>query len=529
MVRKMTVIILAMWLTVSFAFAMGNPESEVAQAEKMTITWLGANQPGYITKAENVIELELEKIFDVELVTVQVDTKNDEQVNVLLAGGDVPDYIYVPQVGVVGKWADSKIIRPYTIDMMKENAPYLYETVEAADTANYAWKNLTHKGQLYGIPVVNNVIQAGHLMVTRKDWLDAVGADIDLEFMKEFGAFNVYKQATAQTLDEFGDMLEKFRTNDPDGNGKRDTYARSQSGADGLGWGAFPYVFGAYGFKADSWIKRDSKIVWSNVSDDFKNATKVLADWYKREIIDPEFIVDKTKPIRTKFVSGRLATHLGGSSEVGLRSDKVLGLLQANVPDLEPVYLTPPTGPMGTRGSAGRLPVRKDRNAFFGAGASDEKVAKILQMLNRIHSDLEIYTIAAIGLEGQHWDYDESGERISRDEWISPEGYADLGGQKFMLSNWIDNLNSVIRMPSWRLTGYNLGIEWPTWFEDFDASGVESFNANRAELEKIEDQFFYNAVTGKIDVDAAWADYLTAWKKAGGQEASDDVNKASMQ
>ena len=95
---------------------------------------------------------------------------------------------------------------------------------------------------------------------------------------------------------------------------------------------------------------------------------------------------------------------------------------------------------------------------------------------------------------------------------------------RFVLSN---GHGSMLLYSVLHLSGYDLGMEWPTWFEDYDASGVASFNEARAELEKIEDQFFYNAVTGKIDVDTAWDAYLLAWNKAGGEEATADVNKAA--
>lgn len=79
---------------------------------------------------------------------------------------------------------------------------YVYPNLATANkTIN---RNITVDGRVYGIYRARTVGRQG--VTYRKDWLENVG------------------MSEPKTLDEFGEMLEKFTNNDPNKSGKNDTY-----------------------------------------------------------------------------------------------------------------------------------------------------------------------------------------------------------------------------------------------------------------------------------------------------------------
>ena len=47
-------------------------------------------------------------------------------------------------------------------------------------------------------------------------------------------------------------------------------------------------------------------------------------------------------------------------------------------------------------------------------------------------------------------------------------------------------------------------------------------------LDTIRDEFFFAAVTGEIDIDAEWDNYVQTWMDAGGTEYMAELEKAPI-
>lgn len=47
---------------------------------------------------------------------------------------------------------------------------------------------------------------------------------------------------------------------------------------------------------------------------------------------------------------------------------------------------------------------------------------------------------------------------------------------------------------------------------------IVSFEENKTVLETIINRFYYNAITGKIDIEAEWDKYVEEWLENGGKE-----------
>src|SRR5690606_721313 len=86
------------------------------------------------------------------------------------------------------------------------------------------------------------------------------------------------------------------------------------------------------------------------------------------------------------------------------RSDTTpLGALLARNPAAEPVLIPPVTGESGMAGTFNMSTLQQQPNIYFGVNTSDEKLIRILQMLNAIYSDEKMYALVEYGIEGEHY------------------------------------------------------------------------------------------------------------------------------
>lgn len=132
-------------------------------------------------------------------------------------------------------------------------------------------------------------------VVYNKQWLDNLNAEVP------------------ETLDEFVELMYRFTNEDPDGNGKDDTYGFSTS--------MLNVIFGAYGsfpgflhMDYGHWYEVDGKLVSSNVMDGNEEALKLIKQLYDDGVIDPEFITGENKggywALSHSFMNGRIGvTH----------------------------------------------------------------------------------------------------------------------------------------------------------------------------------------------------------------------------
>ena len=53
----------------------------------------------------------------------------------------------------------------------------------------------------------------------------------------------------------------------------------------------------------------------------------------------------------------------------------------------------------------------------------------------------------------------------------------------------------------------------------------EEFQVLSADVKGVEDEFFFKAIAGEIDIDAAWDGYVASWRNAGGDRLLAEVTR----
>lgn len=222
--------------------------------------------------------------------------RGEQKMNVSIASGDLPDIVplnaaQLRQLATAGKLADlteiyEKYASPVTKDLMDQAGP--------APMAS-----ATFDGKLLAMPVVTGTIDGAHLIWVRTDWLKKLGLE------------------PPKKMDDVFTIMDAFTNQDPDGNGKNDTYGMAMNkdlygfftGLEGFfnGFHAYPRFGGLA-----NWIEDDKgNLIFGSIQPEVKTALGKLQELYKKGYIDPEFGVKDWAKEKELIVSGRIGLFFG--------------------------------------------------------------------------------------------------------------------------------------------------------------------------------------------------------------------------
>ena len=492
-----------------------------------------------------------EKKFNVKLNYIHIDEGGDrrEQLNLKIATGTIPDVakVSLPEISLYTKQG---ILAEVPEETIRKNMPGYYKILQDYDPNLLKYTKIDGKNMgLAGISVYGGIPRAA---VIRSDWLKNVGIG-----------------KVPATLDELGDAFLKFRNNDPDQNGKKDTYALScPSDWDGDLW--FQSVFGAYGTNPFMWLEKDGKLQYGFTMPETKDALKLLNKWYSEEIIDPEFITDKarnseTEDIATKFAKGKLGylDHLNfddhqwdndghisyrwfannpawskwweenKDDQNKLYGTKVFTDFDDSVP--QPIYIDMPpvTGPDGKSGynQAGYLSFV----FMFGKQLEEDpqKLEKLLKILEYENQDEETYLMLGAGPEGENWITGKDGVKLLNPDWTKHKHYHPqfkiVGTCWTTLPMYWTNPDyiSIVGGPRAEQRSERTADiikKFPSYENKVKVSLPSQ--AKYAELTDTRiKEYIIKAITGDIDIDSTFDDMVGRWSKDGGDALTKEANE----
>lgn len=283
-----------------------NQESPKGMPDKfdpvVELTTVSANGPSVQlpegdTVDDNAWTRHLEEEFGIKVKTLwnAPGEQYDQKVNLAITSGDIPDFFMVnPQQ--FAQLAEADLIEDLT-EVYENYAPENVKTV--MDEAGEAvLKAATIDGKLMAIPFAGKEQENASILWIRKDWMEKLNLP------------------DPKSMDDVLKIAEAFTTQDPDGNGKDDTYGLAINKEIMMTRGLFN------GFHAyhDIWIKDDSgNLVYSNIQPEFKEALAALQEMYKKGLIDPEFGVKDTTKVAEDYGKEKIGMAFGSRSAVGFK------------------------------------------------------------------------------------------------------------------------------------------------------------------------------------------------------------------
>lgn len=421
--------------------------------------------------------------LDIKLITPPADGYGDA-LNVIMASDDLPDMLLSYDANWFESYVRQKALTPLN-DLIDEYGPNLKKSIPEE-----AWKVVTVDGKIYAIPSLNP-IPGNEIMFARKDWLDRLGL----------------KPPT--TLEEYKEVIRAFAQDDPDGNGKDDTFGLILQ--ENLGRVA-PFI-GAWGIQRGQWTERDGQLVNSSTLPEMKEALRYLADLYKEKLIDPEWALNKMANVDEKVASGKVGLFSGNWYDT--RGPILTN--QKNDPNAEWITLDYPTGPDGKQGTWGNSYVA----GFNVIPVTSKHPEAVIKMLDFMIGDG--YRTLMLGFEGEVWNmedgkvvtnFDEHNKHIYRltlgeaivpfNSEVSRERLDSLG-MEFKLNEIVDKINEVA------IRNQYLGVPTP---------GMGKYGPK---LSKMEVEAFTKIIIGQQPVDS-FDQFVEDWKKNGGEEMTKEVN-----
>ncbi|MDE0219517.1 MAG: hypothetical protein OXJ90_09620 [Spirochaetaceae bacterium] len=538
--RKLTMFVLAlMVLPVLGLMAAG--QQVATTAEPMEISWFGLY--GAEIQDGNEVQQHLEEMFDVTLVNKQIDYKDREKINLMIASGEHTDYTYafVNMVDFFTKGAFRSIPR----DMIREHAPGYTAWLDASGPV--AW----HLGLVPGsedeymglVRALDYKIGTTYEPFFRLDYLEAVG--VEVPGLIPVGARHCegacFWTKEAFTADQVEEILYLFRDGDPSG-GVHDVIPlgiSNESNAFGL-----YYILALHGLNGVDNYDDGGKTVKQAVHSQFREALKTAQRWFQDGLMDSELPAVNRKPtMYDKIIAGIYGTYTFAYGNIGLSGDpsrdhEIPQSIIARYPDAR-VVVTPPTiaydGKQYAPAGVAAFPIDANGISAVHVGVSDEKLAKILQIYDYVNFDGNGMLYTQYGTEGVNFEWDgEAGNSYP----TAIEGQRGFGGQwgfgYYNANTRHKELYSRYQIPvlNKELEQYfklGPGADWavPQFRQDVlgETDYIELSAKLRGALNTLRDEFTWEAVTTDLDIDAAWDAYVERWLSAGGQELLDELAK----
>lgn len=307
----------------------------------------------------------------------------EERLQVMISSGEYPDVILFQEhnANVFKSAVEKGIVIP--INEYLEDADLLKENIH-----ENSWKCMQISGDdnIYGIPRSTCVRADG--FVVRKDWLDNVGLSIP-----EDGEV---------TIDEFTEILKRFTEDDPDGNGKDDTYGLGynlnannefvpaiQWPFDILGWQEHG---GKYQYMDERYCLEDDK---------YEKCLEYNAMLYKNKYIDPD--APTLKSCAERFQRGITGVMLSFAPYTASTNAE----LKKTNPNAELTYIT------GIKNADGEVKGTLYSTGYFWFYAitkAAKNPKKIVKMFNSMFEE-DAYDGAIYGFEDINFTTDENGQR----------------------------------------------------------------------------------------------------------------------
>jgi len=246
------------------------------------------------TPDNNAWTREFEKLYNIKVKNSWSAEMSQyaNKVNVSIASGDVPDAFLVNNTQFI-QAVKAGLVADLTDAYEKYASPLLKASMEADPIGFESGKV---DGKLMGISTQHYGLISGlHTVWIRDDWMKKLNL------------------APPKTMDDLIKILEAFTFDDPDGNGKNDTFGLSiTNGLYNSGISDLSGFFNAYRAYPAIWIKDASgQIVYGSVQPEMKKALAVLQDLYKKGVISKEFAVKDVIKANEDLINNKVGVEFG--------------------------------------------------------------------------------------------------------------------------------------------------------------------------------------------------------------------------
>ncbi|WP_284645214.1 ABC transporter substrate-binding protein [Paenibacillus silviterrae] len=491
----------------------------------------------------NWVQKKLEGKYNIKITNIKVDTFNKDQVQLLIASGDMPDtFSFTAGTLSALEYYDNGLTRTIPKEMLKKYAPHYSKML---DENSPGWEmNLAPGKKDEYLTLIGNLGNTKALVWTptfRLDWLEKLGIKPPGEIKPigtSGGLERIYFTDKAYTLEQTEEILKAFTRNDPDGNGKNDTYGMLPFNSNFTNWAAT--LLGAYGVAGGYNLEENGKVTAAEISEKYKQFLKMMARWSKEGLLDPEWTTINVNKSWDKYNLGKSGYYSAQPAYVGMDT-WTKGRAPANLVEKDAsvklLVTAPEIGPNGQQGEGAYTPVNRLGDAFYiSKKVTDEQLARILQIFDYINFDDDaLWTLyGEIGTHSTWMGTPEKSELRVNKEYPENEGNMGFWGYNFRTYNdkratyLTSEATSKLRSEFFGRSDVLQKMEIRPYKWDLlnQTKYTELNNKYKGQLETIVSEFRMKAIVGEIDIDNEWDKYVQNYLNSGGKEILSELEKA---
>ena len=288
-IRNIVIALLIASLFCLPVFSQGSKEETSSTQDKLidiTFWYNPANVEAGAPPADWFIYDRLKEELGINLILTALPssaTDRDVKMNAAGAANALPDMMHLRRPVMINL-AKQGLLAP--VDDMFEKMPERTAKMYNQDSFAYA----TYNGHIYGFVASTGDIKKNEGILIRKDWLDNLGLDIPV------------------TLEDYMNVMRAFTYNDPDGNGKDDTYGYGTfieitASEEGLGRRLDPF-FGAFGC-AGTWDLSKESAGLNILKPEYYDALNFIVQMNLEGVIDPNWLSQKKDDFKANWKQGK--------------------------------------------------------------------------------------------------------------------------------------------------------------------------------------------------------------------------------
>lgn len=265
-----------------------NAASQAASNEEERTLKMMTGVIGGKTPEENTqFEQEIERLTGIKVTLNKPAADYDQKLLAAIASGEKFDLLQISKEKM-STFVEQGILTPLTDQVNGSKVLSDPNVIPAKE-----WEQVkTKDGEIYG---VFTKYQGGTMPIVRKDWLDKLNLP------------------EPKTLDDYYNVLKAFTEQDPDGNGKNDTYGLSTAGMYEL-----QGFFSAAGLKQRYVETADGKLDVPYSTDAAIPVYEWLNKLFEEGILDPNFTTNDTGKMRDLFLTDRVGMITYWDAWVGM-------------------------------------------------------------------------------------------------------------------------------------------------------------------------------------------------------------------
>jgi putative aldouronate transport system substrate-binding protein len=466
--------------------------------------WYGAavTEAGPPPSDWKVLELIRDKL-NINLVLSALpsnETDQDVKINAAAAGNTLPDlfmvrrdpFINIVRVGVVAPVDDLYPLMPVRTRLHYDDDSRGFTTIN---------------GRSYGL-ASPGTIEKNEGVLIRKDWLDKLGLNIPV------------------TTEDYLNVMMAFTLQDPDGDGRADTYGYGafieiNNFEEGLGRRFDPF-FGAFGVAGTWSLSKDDPGL--NVRKPaYYDALVYVKRMIDERVIDPNWTSYGKDDFRAAWKQGRFG--IMREQNAAFAAENNYAPFDKNFPDGEWVVIDPPMGPSGKR-SVGVYTQAYRIYAVSTKAIQAGKGPAIARLLEWMSSD-EGYFLLGWGEEGVNYTLDTDGVPVTAGIPDPSKGFTQPEMQPFtQLRNMVyynSEVELLARYPTYRAPTSGRMMSALTVLRDMQSRpwtaniGGDALPAPNADLKRFYEQGVIEFLTGKRPLTrTAWTTWVAEFDRLGG-------------